>query len=145
MHKLILTLAVLANLTATTVSLKAGMYDDPLSADEKALVDKGLIMELYDPSQHSSHEIVHIDAIYKKGTKPHSVPNPQPLVCFVFGMEDAAVAREEGRNMAAFDYTPQMAQQFLFAEGWDKYKSRYFTRAYVQEGMDAFNGARRKH
>jgi len=45
--------------------------------------------------------------------------------------------------MAEFRYTFSMTQQFLFAEGWDKYHSRFFTRAYVQEGMDAYAKGRR--
>jgi hypothetical protein len=40
-----------------------------------------------------------------------------------------------------FHYSRAMANQFLFAEGWDKYLDRFLTRAYVQEGTDAFNKA----
>jgi hypothetical protein len=53
-------------------------------------------------------------------------------------MEDAAPAREEGKSMAESRYTSAQAEQFLFAEGWDKYHDRFLTRAYVQEGLDAY-------
>jgi hypothetical protein len=36
-------------------------------------------------------------------------------------------------------YTAKMAYDFLFAEGWDKFHDRYFTRAYVQEVLRGFN------
>jgi hypothetical protein len=39
--------------------------------------------------------------------------------------EDAAVARSEGESMASFHYSRAMANQFLFAEGWDKYHDRF--------------------
>jgi hypothetical protein len=60
------------------------------------------------------------------------------VVIFNFGIEDSQAARAEGRSMRAFNYAPAQAEQFLFAEGWNKYHDRFFTRAYVQEGMDAF-------
>jgi hypothetical protein len=44
--------------------------------------------------------------------------------------------------MASFNYSPQQAEQFLFAEGWDKYHDRYFTRCYVQEGENALRGGK---
>jgi len=111
----------------------AGMMDVPLTPEEKALYDKGLFMETYEPSKHSGHEIGTINA---KGE------SHQTLI-FIFGMEDAQPAQAEGKNMAQMRYTPSMAQQFLFAEAWDKYHDRFFTRAYVQEGMDAYNKERR--
>ena len=43
--------------------------------------------------------------------------------------------------MAEAHYSRAMAEQFLFAEGWDKYHDRFFTRAYVQEGVDAYQRA----
>ena len=58
-------------------------------------------------------------------------------------MEDAAAARVEGKSMAQSHYSPSQAEQFLFAEGWDKYHSRFLTRPYIQEGMDAYKSARR--
>ena len=50
----------------------------------------------------------------------------------------------EGQSMAESHYSPAQAEQFLFAEGWDKYHDRFFTRGYVQEGLDAYSKARRK-
>jgi len=43
--------------------------------------------------------------------------------------------------MTSSHYSHTMTNQFLFAEGWDKYHDRFLTRAYVQEGTDAFNKA----
>jgi hypothetical protein len=119
------------------------VLDIPLTPEEKALVDKGATMEMYEPMKHSGHEIVQIRVFDSR--KSHLPPANQAadsVVAFIFGIEDCAPAREEGISMAAFSYSPQMAQQFLFAQGWDKYHDRYFTRAYVQEGMNAFEKAR---
>jgi hypothetical protein len=84
----------------------AGTYDEPgdvltfndLSADEQALYDKGAVMEVYEPSQSSRH---HIDLLgitsvghkTKDGFKVEkkNLP-PEPILIFVFGMEDAAAA-----------------------------------------------------
>ena len=74
--------------------------------------------------------------------------NPQSVVCFVFGIEDAEPARKEGRSMAEFQYSPSQAHEFLFAQGWDKYHDRFFTRCYVQEAENAYDEAikaRQKH
>jgi len=74
--------------------------------------------------------------------------NSQSVVCFVFGIEDAEAARKEGRSMAEFQYGPSQAHEFLFAEGWDKYHDRFFTRCYVQEAENAYDEAikaRQKH
>ena len=43
--------------------------------------------------------------------------------------------------MAEFHYDRYQAEQFLFAEGWDKYHDRFFTRCYVQEGDNAYDEA----
>jgi hypothetical protein len=53
-------------------------------------------------------------------------------------------AREEGKSMAEFRYSRSQAEQFLFAQAWDKYHDRYLTRAYVQEGKEAYDEALRK-
>ena len=116
-----------------------------LTAEEQALYDKGATMERFNPSEHSGHSIAHISATRNGRTgKTVKVEDPEPVLCFVFGMEDAEPARSEGRSMAESRYTPSEAEQFLFAEGWDKYHDRFFTRAYVQEGMDAYTAARKK-
>ena len=46
------------------------------------------------------------------------------------------------------DVASSQAHEFLFAQGWDKYHDRFFTRCYVQEGEDAYNkaaNAQQKH
>jgi hypothetical protein len=110
-----------------------------LTPEEQALWDNGMMMELYDPTKQSGHQIVQL-----KATKPGAPADT--VLMLIFGMEDAAQdaapARSEGESMASFRYSPAQAEQFLFAEGWDKYHDRFMTRAYVQEGMDAFNKAR---
>jgi hypothetical protein len=116
-----------------------------LNSDEQALFDKGAIMEMFSPNEHSSHMITHIEAVKqgKKG-KEHKMDNSEPVLCLVFGIEDATPAREEGKSMAEFRYSRSQAEQFLFAQAWDKYHDRFLTRAYVQEGEEAFNKALKK-
>jgi hypothetical protein len=116
---------------------------DTLTAEEQALVDKGAVMEMYKPDEHSRHFIAHIDSVTDPKTKKASktANNPQAVVCFVFGIEDAEPARKEGRSMAEFHYGRSQAHEFLFAQGWDKYHDRFFTRCYVQEGENAYDQA----
>ena len=115
---------------AATVSAHA-FTQGPLTAEEQALHDKNLIMEVYEPDNPSGHEVWNDE---KTGSE----------LVYNFGIEDATAARDEGRSMAGFNYTKEMADKFLFAEGWDKYHDRFFTRAYVQEGMAAYTAARKK-
>jgi hypothetical protein len=103
-----------------------------LSAEEQALYNRGAFIELYEPNQHSGHLVLFI--------RPSGGGAKTKVVAFNFGIEDAQTARSEGRSMAQVRYTPMQAEQFLFAEGWDKYHDRFFTRAYVQEGLDAYQG-----
>src|SRR5205809_8017172 len=77
----------------------------------------------------------------KTGEKRKISKDAQAVLCFVFGMEDAQPAREQGRSMAASHYSPEQAHEFLFAQGWDKYHDRFFTRCYVQEGEAAYEAA----
>lgn len=100
-------------------------------------------MEMYKPDEHSRHFIAHISsATDPKTGKPVNLPSKSPaVVCFVFGIEDATPARNEGKSMAECKYTPQQAHEFLFAQGWDKYHDRFFTRCYVQEGEAAYDEA----
>jgi len=142
-------LRVLLLITASVIPLKASQPEQ-LTAEEQALVDKGAVMEMYKPDEHSRHFIAHIDSVTDPKTgKPRKMPNnPQSVVCFVFGIEDAEAARKEGRSMAEFQYGPSQAHEFLFAEGWDKYHDRFFTRCYVQEAENAYDEAikaRQKH
>src|SRR5207253_10207848 len=116
---------------------------DTLTKEEQALVNKGAVMEMYKPDEHSRRFIAHIDSVTDPTTgKARNVPNKsQSVVCFVFGIEDAESAREQGRSMAEFHYTSSQAHEFLFAQGWDNYHDRFFTRCYVQEGEGAYDKA----
>jgi len=113
---------------------------DKFTKEEQALLDKNRIMQMYKPDEHSQHFIAQIDSATdpKTGEKRKISKDAQAVLCFVFGMEDAQPAREQGRSMAEFKYTPSQAHEFLFAQGWDKYHDRFFTRCYVQEGEDAY-------
>ncbi len=42
---------------------------------------------------------------------------------------------------AEANYSRFQAHEFLFAQGWDKYHDRFFTRCYVQEGEGAYDKA----
>jgi len=140
---LLLTLA--SGLMMAVTSNADNYFTASLTAEEQALYDKGETMELFKPSDHSGHFIEHITATRNGKTgKTVKVEDPEPILCFVFGMEDAEPARSEGRSMAESHYVQGEAEQFLFAEGWDKYHDRFFTRAYVQEGMEAYTAARKK-
>ena len=118
---------------------------DTLTKEEQDLVDKGAIMQMYKPDEHSRHFIAHIDSATDPQTgKTRKIPkDSQQVVCFVFGIEDAEPAREQGRSMAEFHYSPSQAHEFLFAQGWDKYHDRFFTRCYVQEGENEYDKATR--
>jgi hypothetical protein len=105
-----------------------------LTPEEQELLNNGQHIERYGPTEHSGHSIIHLS---KAGDRK----NAKPAVCFVFGMEDAELARKEGESMAQFHYSRSQAEQFLVAQGWDKYHDRFFTRCYVQEGTDAYNKA----
>jgi hypothetical protein len=123
---------------------------DKFTKEEKALLDKNRIMQMYKPDEHSRHFIAQIDSATdpKTGEKRKISKDAQAILCFVFGMEDAKPAREQGRSMAEFHYSPEQAHEFLFAQGWDKYHDRFFTRCYVQEGEDAYQKeikAQQKH
>jgi hypothetical protein len=135
-------LSVLLIMTAFFVPLNSS-EPDTLTAEEQALVNKGAVMEMYKPDEHSRHFIAHIDSVTDPKTgKARNVPDKsQSVVCFVFGIEDAEAAREQGRSMAEFHYSLSQAHEFLFAQGWDKYHDRFFTRCYVQEGEDAYDTA----
>jgi hypothetical protein len=116
---------------------------DTLTKEEQDLVGKGAFMQMYKPDEHSRHFIAHIDSATDPETgKTRKIPkDSQKVVCFVFGIEDAEPAREQGRSMAEFRYSPSQAHEFLFAQGWDKYHDRFFTRCYVQEGENAYDEA----
>jgi hypothetical protein len=74
------------------------IFDVPLSPDEQALYDRGAIMEMYEPTEHSGHSISHITAVADNhGRHARKVYNPEPVLSLVFGMEDGGPAREEER------------------------------------------------
>src|SRR5438445_11739328 len=128
-------------LISTTAFIAIGSSQaDKFTKEEQAFLDKNRIMQMYKPDEHSRHFIAHIDSATdpKTGEKRKISKDAQAVLCFVFGMEDAQPAREQGRSMAEFRYTPEQAHEFLFAQGWDKYRDRFFTRCYVQEGEDAY-------
>jgi len=116
---------------------------DKFTKEEQALLDKNRIMQMYKPDEHSRHFIAHIDSATdpKTGEKRKISKDAEAVLCFVFGMEDAQPAREQGRSMAECQYSPPQAHEFLFAQGWDKYHDRFFTRCYVQEGEAAYGAA----
>ena len=122
-------LSVLLIMTAFFVPLNSSQADT-LTEEEQALVDKGAIMQMYKPDEHSRHFIARIDSVTDPQTgRARNVPNKsQTVVCFVFGIEDAEPAREQGRSMAEFHYSASQAHEFLFAQGWDKYHDRFFTK-----------------
>src|SRR5260221_14566123 len=131
-----LLIALTAGLFAVTTTAQA----ENLTPEEQALVDKGATMETFAPNEHSRHQIVHIEGVQdSKGGKMRKINNPDPVLCCVFGMEDAAPARAEGQNMAEMHYSPAQAEQFLVAEGWGKDHVRFVTLAYVERGLESFN------
>jgi hypothetical protein len=104
---------------------------------------------MYEPNETSRHYInsVGISAVAhktKNGFKVEKNLPPEPILIFVFGKEDASVARSEGLSMPECNYARAMANQLLFAEGWDKYHDGFLTRAYVQEGMEAYEKGLKK-
>jgi hypothetical protein len=135
-------LRLLLIMTASLAPLSS-VKPDTLTTEEQALVNKGAVMQMYKPDEHSRHFIAHIDSATDPQTgKTRNIPkDSQPVVCFVFGIEDAETARKEGRSMAEFHYSASQAHEFLFAQGWDRYHDRFFTRCYVQEGEDAYDKA----
>jgi len=116
---------------------------DNFTKEEQALLDKNRTMEMYKPDEHSRHFIARIDSTTdpKTGETRKISKDASAVLCFVFGIEDAQPARQEGESMAQCRYTPQQAHEFLFAQGWDKYHDRFFTRCYLQEGENAYEAA----
>jgi hypothetical protein len=113
---------------------------DKFTKEEQALLNKNRTMEMYKPDEHSRHFVARIDSATdpKTGENRKISKDAQAVLCFVFGIEDAQPAREQGRSMAECHYTSEQAHEFLFAQGWDKYHDRFFTRCYVQEGEAAY-------
>jgi len=117
-----------------------------LTREEQALFDKGLVMQTYNPDEHSRHFITRVDAVTDGKTgKERKLESPRALLCFVFGKEDAEPARKEGRSMAESHRDRSQAEQFLFAQGREKYHDHFFTRCYVEEGLNAYDKAAKSH
>ena len=116
---------------------------DKFTKEEQVLLNKNRTMEMYKPDEHSRHFVARIDSATdpKTGETRKISKDAQAVLCFVFGMEDAKPARDEGRSMAECHYSRDQAHEFLFAQGWDKYHDRFFTRCYVQEGENAYEEA----
>jgi len=67
-------LRVLLIMTAFFVPLNSS-EPDTLTAEEQALVNKGAVMEMYKPDEHSRHFIAHIDSVTDpKNGKARNVP-----------------------------------------------------------------------
>src|SRR5213080_1800103 len=130
-------------ITAALLIAIGSSQADKFTKEEQALLDKNRTMQMYKPDEHSRHFIANIDSATdpKTGEKRKISKDASAVLCFVFGIEDAQPAREQGRSMAEFHYTPEQAHEFLFAQGWDKYHDRFFTRCYVQEGESAYEAA----
>jgi len=92
---------------------------EDLTWEEEALVNKGALMEMYKPDEHSRHFIAQIDSATDPQTgKTRKIPkDSQKVVCFVFGIEDAEPAREQGRSMAEFHYSPSKFTNFFLRKG----------------------------
>ncbi len=127
-------------ITASSFATIGSIQADKFTKEEQALLNKNRTMEMYKPDEHSRHFVARIDSATdpKTGETRKISKNAQAVLCFVFGMEDAKPAREQGRSMAECKYSPQQAHEFLFAQGWEKYHDRFFTRCYVQEGEAAY-------
>src|SRR5437879_9159443 len=96
-------------LTTTTPFIAIGSSQaDKFTKEEQALLDKNRIMQMYKPDEHSRHFIAHVDSATdpKTGEKRKISKDAQAVLCFVFGMEDAQPAREQGRSMAESHYSP---------------------------------------
>ena len=138
--------------TVTFTAIACTIADEParrsrsgggFTKEEQALLDKNRIMQMYKPDEHSRHFVAHIESAQdpKTGEKRKISKDDSAVLCFVFGMEDAKPAREQGKSMAECKYSPQQAHEFLFAQGYEKYHDRFFTRCYVQEGEQAYEAA----
>ena len=135
-------LRLLLIMSAAFITLTSSKADN-FTKEEQALLDKNRTMEMYKPDEHSRHFIARIDSTTdpKTGETRKISKDASAVLCFVFGIEDAQPARQEGESMAQCRYTPQQAHEFLFAQGWDKYHDRFFTRCYLQEGENAYEAA----
>jgi hypothetical protein len=101
-----------------------------LTAQEQALLNKGLFAERCDPSEHSGR---HIETI-------HGSKGSGPALVVVFGQEDFERAKMAGQAMAAKGLTPDSAVQHLLAEANARYHGdKLFTKTFMDEAANAYN------
>lgn len=101
-----------------------------LTRQEQALLDKGLTMELYRPTERSGHRIEIITGSKGSG----------PVLAFVFGIEDAEAARKSGEQMAAMGYSARVAEQHLLAAAGARYHDdNFFVHCFMHEASTAYN------
>src|SRR5258708_31385829 len=105
-----LLIALTAGLFAVTTTAQA----ENLTPEEQALVDKGATMETFAPNEHSRHQIVHIEGVQdSKGGKMRKINNPDPVLCFVFGMEDAGTGSRRGAEYGGNAPQPDASRAIL--------------------------------
>src|SRR6202162_6520218 len=87
--------------TASFIAIGSSQADK-FTKQEQALLDKNRTMEMYKPDEHSRHFVARIDSATdpKTGENRKISKDAQAVLCFVFGIEDAQPAREQGRSMA---------------------------------------------
>jgi len=143
MKRLLLRTTQLLLLTIILLGSAGTSNADSFTKEEQALIKKNMVMQMYKPDEHSRHFVAQLESATdpKTGEKRKISKDARSVVCFVFGIEDAQPAREQGKSMAECKYSSQQAHEFLFAQGWDKYHDRFFTRCYVQEGENAYQEA----
>ncbi len=90
-------LRVLLTIAAASVAPLNFTKADTLTAEEQALVDKGAVMEMYKPDEHSRHFIAHIDSVTDPKTKKASktANNPQVVVCFAAAYDKAVETQQK--------------------------------------------------
>ena len=91
---------------------------DALTAEEQALVNKGAVMQMYKPDEHSRHFIAHIDSATDPRTgKTRKIPNDsQAVVCFVLLAQSRALHHETraGGESESLIAPGQKMQQAIF-------------------------------
>src|SRR5436190_23685526 len=96
-------------LISTTAFIAIGSSQaDKFTEEEQALLDRNRIMQMYKPDEHSRHFIARVDSATdpKTGEKRIISKDAQAVLCFVFGMEYAHPARDQGRSMDVRHYCP---------------------------------------
>jgi hypothetical protein len=116
-----------------TVGLAAKAFGGGFTPEEQALIARGLVMEVRRLDQHSGHEI---DII-------HGSKGSGPVEVFIFGMEDAALARKAGLEMSQKGYGPDEAVKHLLAEARARYGDRrMFVKFWMDEAANSYNATK---